>query len=158
MYILLKHNVVSWKLYLETLNITKAFNLIYKRITIRTFTDPLSVTEEKYAASTNADIASVLLKYFAETSLRIIFLFFLIPAVAIASLTGFYYIRKFTMLKIEKKQFTAILMTTYLSILAKGYSFIHVQLNYVLWYVPYMIFGFLLITYVVKIFLIRKFY
>ncbi|OQK16038.1 hypothetical protein AU255_13060 [Methyloprofundus sedimenti] len=150
-----------WQLFLGTKDITKAFELIYQRVTIRTFTDPSSLdTNSIDLASAKSDVITVLLTYLKGSSLYGHFSFlFLISVIAVASLIGIICLIKCDSLQFDKLKFKALLITTWVSILApiswyvlaKGHSFVHVHMNYVLWYIPYIIYGFILVGYVVNI-------
>lgn len=154
------------QLFISTQDIFKAFGLIYAKATIRTFVDPNSLgLDSVYLASAKADITTVLLQYLGGHFLYGRFKFIIpIFIIMLVSLAGLYFIKKTKISVLERKQLIALLVTTWFSILAplswfilgKGHSFIHTQLNYVLWYVPYMIYGFLLVGYTFNIFVNKK--
>jgi len=140
-------------------NISKGIAILTQRIAVRTFANPDVMVHPVMLASAKADILDVLEKYFLghffHGTLHF-YIFFII--LLISTLLGILISNYGKFLEEVQRNFIALALTTWLSflapvswyVLAKSHSYIHTHINFVLWYTPSMIFGFLLIGYVLS--------
>ncbi|MBL0702539.1 MAG: hypothetical protein JJV95_00965 [Sulfurospirillum sp.] len=150
------------QLYTATHSITKAWDMILARILVRTYG---SVSENSvYYKSLTASVFEVYHKYFNGIAIEfqnfIDFRFFhsvryedLLWLFLLATVFSFTY---FKSIKDNHRKLLALSFATWFSFLApmswytlaKGHSYIHTHINYVLWHLPFTLFGFALVGFV----------
>lgn len=138
--------------------LSQGFGHLWYIIVKRTHGEPNAV-HERYRASLESNIFEVILKYWNGRALNLESMFGfggglafsdLIIALVIFNMIGIGLIhRRKEMRKFERSNIAISLMLWFsvlapLSwhILAKGHSYIHVNMNHVLWYVPFLLLGF----------------
>jgi hypothetical protein len=158
-----------WQLHLSTGSIGGAWNLIFERILVRTHAASNTYAGTPYEKSLSSSIYEVFRRYINGDAIELKSVFgseffitisfeSLIWAYLIATilaLAGFKFTKKYY------RQLLALSVATWFSFaaplswffLAKGHSYIHVHINYILWYLPFIIFGFALFFFVFSLFM-----
>ncbi|MCK5536502.1 MAG: hypothetical protein KAI79_06725 [Bacteroidales bacterium] len=150
------------QLYTITHSITKSWDIIFARILVRTY-GTVSETSVYYKSLT-ASVFEVYHKYFNGTTIEFSnfthFKFFhtvtfedllwLFLLVTVLSFTKFKYIEKNSrkLIALSSAMWFSLLAPISWFTLAKGHSYIHTHINFVLWYLPFVLFGFALVGYV----------
>ncbi|SDJ10959.1 hypothetical protein SAMN04515654_12815 [Halanaerobium congolense] len=146
----------------------KAIDSIIYRVLKRTSGDPNKVNEV-YRASLESNVLNVINKYlengkaainltnlsFFETTLFIFEFKDLIFLFLVASVLVFASKKYFPSIDENRNKFKALTISVWISflaplswfVLAKGHSYIHRHMNYLLWHIPFTILGFALVGY-----------
>lgn len=141
---------------------SKGLEHLWYTIAKRTHGDPNTV-HEAYRASLESNVFGVILKYLSGTGFDLNSLIGfggklsfadLIFLIIVLSIFGFMATRK-KVFNIDSKKHLALNLTLWVSILAplswhvlaKGHSYIHGHMNHVLWYIPFLLLGFVYIGY-----------
>lgn len=123
----------------------KAYDLFIFNILKRTHADVSQFASTAYYNSLNANTYDVVVRYINAYNFELI-----IIALAVASILNTFLVQKHSKKTSYVPLNTATLVMLWVSILAplswfilaKGHSYIHVHINYVLWYVPFLLIGF----------------
>ena len=162
-----------WQLQLSTGSIGKAWSVILERILVRTHATSSTYAGTPYEKSLSSSIYEVFRRYINGDALELksIFGSDFFVTVSFESLIWIYLIATilafagFKYTKRYYRQLLALSVATWFSFaaplswffLAKGHSYIHVHINYILWHLPFTIFGFALFFFVF-ILLMRNLY
>jgi hypothetical protein len=152
-----------WQLQISTHSFSRAWEIILSRIIVRTHGNPDQFSEE-YRHSLEASNFEVIHTYLNGTAIDLHTLFGfkyfqlisyedLIWVFLIASILTF---TKFKYITENYHKLLALTVTTWITffapiswfVLAKGHSYIHTHINYILWHLPFTIFGFALVGFV----------
>ena len=149
-----------YQLEIATGNLSDALNLIKERVLVRTQSSPEIYANTPYYESQQASIFYVLYVFLLKGGsfrLKIPYLFWILVFVYISFKV---YSPKITSLYKENniKILKALVVTVWFSflapvswfIIAKSHSYIHI-INYIVWHIPFMIFGFALMGYYWKL-------
>jgi len=151
----------TYQLSLATGDVEKAVSVIKDRVLTRTYDDPENYIGTPFYESQKASAFSVVLNEYllrgGTFRLKIPYLFWLVVLVFI---TYKVYKEKYLLPEYRKENLiiNALIITTWVSILAplswfvlaKSHSYIHTDINIILWHLPFMIFSFALIGYILR--------
>lgn len=152
-----------WQLQLSTHSFTKAWGIILRRILTRTSGNPDGVPEHirkslessffeiihTYLNGTAIDLSTIFgFKFFKFITYEDLIWCFLIGSIFVFT--------DFKLIKEHYNKLLALTVATWVSffapiswfVLAKGHSYIHTHINYILWHLPFTIFGYALVGFI----------
>jgi len=150
-----------YQLTLATGSTEQAVNVIVDRVLTRTHSDPELFVNTPYYESQKASVFSVVFNEYllrgGSFRLKIPYLLWIVVFIFISFKV---YKDKYELPEFRKgnPKVNALIITTWFSILApiswfvlaKSHSYIHTDINIILWHLPFMIFGFALLGYILK--------
>ncbi|WP_455202867.1 hypothetical protein [Kaarinaea lacus] len=151
----------TYQLTLATGSTEQAVSIIEDRILTRTHADPELFLNTPYYESQKASVFSVVFDEYllrgGSFRLKVPYLLWILVFVFI-TFKVFKEKYELTEFRISNPVLRALIITTWLSILAplswfvlaKSHSYIHTDINIILWHLPFMIFGFALIGYILR--------
>lgn len=151
----------AYQLTLATGDVEKAVSVIQERVLTRTYDNPESYKGTPYYESQKASAISLVFNEYllrgGTFRLKIPYLLWVIVFIYISIKV---YKDKYELPELKRSNpvINALIITTWFSILAplswfvlaKSHSYIHTDINIILWHLPFMIFGFALLGYVLK--------
>jgi len=150
-------------------NISNAFNFFMSNAKVRTIQSSIDSNSELKRASAESDYSEVILKYLEGAALRldqllstehiisisyltVILLFFILGAVALIDKD---YLK---IIEAKRRKVIALFLAGLIALLSsmswfvagKNHSYVHTHLNFIVWYIPFVILAFTLLGYTIS--------